>query len=130
MVEIRSNFLFSRGRSKKMTETRPWGFYQVLYKDNTCQIKRIQVEVGHQTSLQSHQHRSEHWIVQEGVATVTLEKDIKILHPNETCFIPETYKHRLSNKGDVPLVIIEVQTGTYFGEDDIERFEDDYERTP
>ena len=111
-----------------MKMLRPWGFYEVLYKDGTCQIKRIQVNPGHQTSLQSHQYRSEHWIVHQGTATVTLEDDVKTLKVTETCFISATKKHRLSNEGTAPLIIIEIQTGTYFGEDDITRFEDDYDR--
>jgi mannose-1-phosphate guanylyltransferase/mannose-1-phosphate guanylyltransferase/mannose-6-phosphate isomerase len=111
-----------------MKSLRPWGFYEVLYKDETCQIKRIQVNPGHQTSLQSHQYRSEHWIVQQGRAKVTLEGDVTVLNLQEVCFVPATKKHRLSNKETVPLVIIEIQTGTYFGEDDIIRFQDDYDR--
>ena len=111
-----------------MIQQRPWGTYEILNTDTQCQIKRIVVNPGQQTSLQSHAKRSEHWIVLEGVATVTLGSQEHSLNKNATIFIPVGEKHRLSNKGTTPLTIIEVQTGSYFGEDDIVRYADDYGR--
>lgn len=111
-----------------LIEKRPWGEYEVLYRDETIQVKRIKVHPHHQTSLQSHQYRSEHWIILQGTATVTIDDNHQSLHENEACFIPAGTIHRLSNQGEEPLVIMEVQTGTYFGEDDILRFQDDYGR--
>ncbi|UYP69916.1 phosphomannose isomerase type II C-terminal cupin domain (plasmid) [Thalassobacter stenotrophicus] len=92
------------------------------------QVKRIHVNPGAQLSLQSHEHRSEHWIVVEGVAEVTIGGTIKQVPANESVFIPLGVKHRMANKTDAPMVLIEVQTGTYFGEDDIVRYEDIYAR--
>lgn len=111
-----------------MTKHRPWGTYEILSKGPQFQIKKITVNPGQQTSLQSHDKRSEHWIVLEGTATVTLGTQEQILEANETVFISVGQKHRLSNRHDTPLTLIEVQTGTYFGEDDIIRYEDDYGR--
>ena len=111
-----------------MKEIRPWGAYTIVGTDPLFQIKKITVNPGHQTSLQSHEKRSEHWIVVSGVATVTLAHQTITLKEQETIFIKAKEKHRLSNEGVAPLVLIEVQTGTYFGEDDITRFEDDYGR--
>ena len=113
---------------------RPWGVYYVLEDHNHFKVKKIVVNQGFRLSLQSHKHRSEHWVVVSGTASVEvhkgeIEKDWKFeLMPNESCYIPATKKHRLANNGKVPLVIIEVQVGEYTGEDDIERYEDDYSR--
>ncbi len=113
---------------------RPWGLYYVLEDKPNFKVKKIVVNSGSRLSLQSHKHRSEHWVVVSGTATVEVrknevEKDWMFdLMPNESCYIPATKMHRLANFGKVPLVIIEVQVGEYTGEDDIERFEDDYSR--
>ena len=88
----------------------------------------ITVKPGHKLSLQKHNHRSEHWIVVSGTAKVKIEKEEFTLYENESSYIPLGSKHRLSNPGKIPLTIIEVQSGSYLGEDDIERFEDNYGR--
>jgi len=107
---------------------RPWGQYFVLVDEPNYKVKKIVVNPDQRLSLQSHKHRSEHWIVVSGVATVQIADDIFDLLPNESCYIKAGNKHRLSNKGKIPLIIVEVQCGEYTGEDDIERFEDDYSR--
>jgi mannose-1-phosphate guanylyltransferase len=113
---------------------RPWGLYYVLEDKPNFKVKKIVVNSGCRLSLQSHKHRSEHWVIVSGTATVEvrkneIEKDwIFDLMPNESCYIQATKMHRLANYGKVPLVVIEVQVGEYTGEDDIERFEDDYSR--
>jgi mannose-1-phosphate guanylyltransferase/mannose-6-phosphate isomerase len=111
-----------------MKESRPWGTYEVLATDPIFKIKRITVHPGHQTSLQSHQYRSEHWVILEGTATVTHENRLLTLGAQSSIFIKAGEKHRLSNQGNTPLTLIEIQTGTYFGEEDIIRFKDDYGR--
>jgi mannose-1-phosphate guanylyltransferase len=113
---------------------RPWGVYYVLEDKPTFKVKKIIVNPDNRLSLQSHKHRSEHWIVVSGRATIeiqngSVEDEWKFeLPPNESCFIPMKTKHRLANYGLIPLVLVEVQVGEYTGEDDIERFEDDYSR--
>jgi len=107
---------------------RPWGSYQVLDEKSSYKIKRIEVSPGERLSLQMHHHRSEHWIVVSGTALVTCETNLKVINVNESTFIPIGHKHRLENPGKIPLVIIEVQSGEYLGEDDIVRFDDDYDR--
>ena len=92
------------------------------------QIKKIEVNPGASLSLQKHFHRSEHWVVVEGNAKVQVENEIKILSKNESIYIPLGSKHRLSNPDKKPLIIIEIQSGNYLGEDDIIRFKDDYGR--
>ena len=91
-------------------------------------VKRITVNPGASLSLQKHKFRTEHWVIVSGTAKVELEGDKKILNENESTFIPLGHKHRLSNPGKKPLILIEVQSGSYLGEDDIERFEDSYGR--
>lgn len=108
---------------------RPWGHYETLSLGNRFQVKSIVVKPGGQLSLQSHMHRSEHWIVVEGTGSVVVGDEEKLLAENESVYIPLGEIHRLSNQGKVPLQLIEVQTGTYLGEDDIIRYEDIYERT-
>jgi mannose-1-phosphate guanylyltransferase/mannose-6-phosphate isomerase len=93
------------------------------------QVKRIVVKPNGRLSLQLHHHRSEHWVVVRGTARVTLGEEIKIIHENESVYIPIGTKHRLENPGKIDLELIEVQTGSYLGEDDIVRIEDDYRRT-
>lgn len=108
---------------------RPWGAYQSLDISERHQVKRITVKPGGRLSLQKHKFRSEHWIVVRGVARVTIDDAIKTVNENESVYIPLGAVHRLENPGDVLLELIEVQTGTYFGEDDIIRLEDDYRRS-
>jgi mannose-6-phosphate isomerase-like protein (cupin superfamily) len=107
---------------------RPWGFYDSIETGDGFQVKKLQVSPGAKLSLQKHQHRSEHWIVISGEATVTCGKNTFKLTKNESTFIPKGELHRLENKGKKPLKIIEIQTGSYLGEDDITRLEDDYKR--
>ena len=107
---------------------RPWGFYESIVEEPRWQVKVINVKPGEKLSLQMHHHRSEHWIVVSGTAKVEIDNKGIILHENQSCYIPLGSKHRLSNPGKIPLKLIEVQSGSYLGEDDIERFEDNYGR--
>jgi mannose-1-phosphate guanylyltransferase/mannose-6-phosphate isomerase len=108
---------------------RPWGFYQTVHDGDRLQVKRITVNAGAALSLQRHHHRAEHWVVVNGVAEVTKDDETLILHENESVYLPPLCIHRLANPGKVPLNLIEVQSGSYLGEDDIERFEGIYERS-
>jgi len=108
---------------------RPWGSYQSVDMGERHQVKRIIVKPGERLSLQKHHHRSEHWIVVRGAARVTVNEDIKTVHENESIYIPIGAVHRLENPGKILLELIEVQTGSYLGEDDIIRIEDDYRRS-
>ncbi len=108
---------------------RPWGSYQSLDIGDRHQVKRIIVKSGGRLSLQKHHHRSEHWIVVRGAALVTVNDMQKMVHENESIYIPLGATHRMENPGKIPLELIEVQTGSYFGEDDIIRIEDDYKRS-
>ncbi len=108
---------------------RPWGSYQSVDNGDRHQVKRIIVKPGGRLSLQKHHHRSEHWIVVRGTAQVTVNELVKTVHENESIYIPIGAVHRLENPGKIQLELIEVQTGSYFGEDDIIRIEDDYRRT-
>lgn len=108
---------------------RPWGAYQSLDQGDRYQVKRIVVKPGKRLSLQLHHHRAEHWVVVRGTARVTVGDDIKVVHENQSTYIPIGAKHRLENIGKIDLELIEVQTGSYLGEDDIERFDDDYHRS-
>lgn len=110
------------------TAYRPWGYYTVLEESANFKIKRIVVNPGAKLSMQMHKHRSEHWVVVSGVATITNGEVEFTLNENQSTYIPKTHKHRLENKSDKPLSIIEVQCGDYVGEDDIIRFEDNYGR--
>ncbi|WP_112322081.1 mannose-1-phosphate guanylyltransferase/mannose-6-phosphate isomerase [Oceanibium sediminis] len=107
---------------------RPWGWYESLVVGDRFQVKRIVVDPGATLSLQSHVHRSEHWIVVQGTAKVTIDDDVRLVGENQSAYIPLGAVHRMENPGKVPLVLIEVQTGTYLGEDDITRYEDKYQR--
>jgi len=107
---------------------RPWGSYQSVDMGDRHQVKRIIVKPGGRLSLQKHHHRSEHWIVVRGAARVTVNEDVKTVHENESIYIPIGAVHRLENPGKIALELIEVQTGSYLGEDDIIRIEDDYRR--
>jgi mannose-1-phosphate guanylyltransferase / mannose-6-phosphate isomerase len=108
---------------------RPWGSYQSLHTGDRHQVKRIVVKSGERLSLQKHHHRSEHWVVVRGAARVTVNELVKTVHENESIYIPMGATHRLENPGKILLELIEVQTGSYLGEDDIIRIEDDYQRS-
>lgn len=107
---------------------RPWGQYKVLIDDENHKVKKITVYPGASLSLQSHEHRSEHWVVVKGTAQVVNGENLLVLHENESTYVASGKKHRLSNPGDKNLEIIEVQTGDYLGEDDIKRYDDIYGR--
>tara|TARA_A100001035_G_scaffold279917_2_gene283005 strand:+ start:497 stop:1933 length:1437 start_codon:yes stop_codon:yes gene_type:complete len=107
---------------------RPWGHYLSLIEENRWQVKLILVKPGEKLSLQMHHHRSEHWIVVSGTAKVEVSGKVEVLSDNQSVYIPLGSKHRLSNPGKIPLTLIEVQSGSYVGEDDIVRFEDFYGR--
>jgi mannose-1-phosphate guanylyltransferase/mannose-6-phosphate isomerase len=108
---------------------RPWGSYESIDTGERFQVKRIVVNPGAKLSLQMHHHRAEHWVVVSGTARVVCGEKEFLLQENESTFIPLGTRHRLENPGKVPLHLIEVQSGTYLGEDDIVRFEDTYGRT-
>jgi mannose-1-phosphate guanylyltransferase len=110
------------------TVHRPWGTFETLIDENGYKIKRIIVKPGKRLSLQKHFHRSEHWIVVSGTATVTVGNEKKLVRPNESTYINMGEIHRLENEGKIPVVLIEAQVGEYTGEDDIVRLEDDYNR--
>lgn len=110
------------------TAHRPWGTYTVLEEGPNFKIKRIVVKPGAKLSMQMHKHRSEHWVVVSGVATITNNEIEFTLNENQSTYISKTHRHRLENKGTEPLAIIEVQCGDYVGEDDIVRFDDKYGR--
>ena len=107
---------------------RPWGWYQTLNRGDGYQVKCIMVKPGGQLSLQSHQHRAEHWVVVKGTLEVTKGDGVERLSENQSTYIPIGEKHRLANPGTTPAFLIEVQSGAYLGEDDIVRFEDVYRR--
>ncbi len=109
-------------------EERPWGRYQVLEEGETYKVKRIEVDPGKRLSLQSHNKRSEYWVVVKGPAGIVLDDKDFLLDEGKMVHIPIGVKHRLYNKNDYTIKVIEVQYGTYFGEDDIIRYEDDYKR--
>lgn len=108
---------------------RPWGSYESLIEGDRFQVKRITVNPGHRLSLQMHHHRAEHWIVVHGTAEVTCDERVFLLREDESTYIPLGHRHRLANPGRIPLELIEVQSGSYLGEDDIRRFEDSYGRS-
>ncbi|MBU6140623.1 MAG: mannose-1-phosphate guanylyltransferase/mannose-6-phosphate isomerase [Proteobacteria bacterium] len=127
--------IFEMLKSKKREECfshtkvlRPWGSFEVMDDSDRFKVKRITVKTGASLSLQMHNHRAEHWIVVKGTAHVTCDKDEFILTEDKSTYIPIGKKHRLENKGKIPLELIEVQTGEYLGEDDIVRFSDIYGR--
>ena len=107
---------------------RPWGWFDNIDSGDNFKVKRIRVNPGAKLSLQKHSFRAEHWIVVKGIAEVTCDGENFLLRENESTYIPLGGIHRLANPGSKPLEIIEVQSGTYFGEDDIIRYEDDYHR--
>ena len=107
---------------------RPWGYYDAIDRGDRFQVKRIVVHPGGTLSLQKHHHRAEHWVVVRGTAEVTIGETVKSVHENESIYIPIGTVHRLANQGKIPLELIEVQTGSYLGEDDIVRLDDVYKR--
>jgi mannose-1-phosphate guanylyltransferase/mannose-6-phosphate isomerase len=107
---------------------RPWGWYDSVDEGERFKVKRIQVKPGASLSLQMHHHRAEHWIVVKGIAEITNGDQVISLEENQSTYIPCGQTHRLANPGQTPLEIIEVQSGSYLGEDDIVRFEDTYGR--
>ena len=109
-------------------EERPWGSFENLLDEDYCKVKRIIVKPGHKLSYQYHYRRSEAWVVVQGVAIVTLDDKEWLFVERDIVDIPAGMKHRVQNKGTEDLIFIETQTGTYFGEDDIVRIEDDYGR--
>jgi mannose-1-phosphate guanylyltransferase/mannose-6-phosphate isomerase len=110
------------------TVHRPWGSYRSLSLHDRHQVKEIPVRPGAQLSLQLHHHRSEHWVVVSGTALVTIGGEEKVVHETESVYVSAGTPHRLANPGKIPLRLIEVQTGSYLGEDDIVRIEDQYGR--
>ncbi|MBC2835132.1 mannose-1-phosphate guanylyltransferase/mannose-6-phosphate isomerase [Paragemmobacter straminiformis] len=110
------------------TDHRPWGWFETLALSDRFQVKRIVVKPGATLSLQSHMHRAEHWIVVSGTAQVTIGEEVRLVSENQSVYVPLGCKHRLGNPGKLPMVLIEVQTGAYLGEDDIIRYEDVYSR--
>ena len=109
---------------------RPWGYFETLSVGGRFQVKLLHVKPGGKLSMQMHHHRSEHWVVVRGTARVTVGDSAKLVQENESVYITATHWHRLENPGKVPLEIIEVQLGTYLGEDDIIRADDVYNRAP
>jgi len=123
--------LHTEGRDEHLTHTRvyrPWGWYETMETSTHYQVKQLTVKPGGVLSLQSHKRRSEHWVVVAGVAHVLRDEDEIVLHANQSTYIPPEMKHRLENRGEETLYIIEVQSGSYLGEDDIQRYEDIYGR--
>jgi mannose-1-phosphate guanylyltransferase/mannose-6-phosphate isomerase len=108
---------------------RPWGFYESLIQGDRFQVKRIVVTPGHRVSLQKHFHRAEHWVVVHGSALVTRDEETLLIRENESIYLPLGCVHRLENPGRIPLTLIEVQSGSYLGEDDIVRLGDNYGRS-
>ncbi len=109
-------------------EVRPWGYYEVLLDASDCKVKRITVKPNQRLSYQRHTKREEYWTVIQGQAVVTLDNETITLKPGGQIHIPLEHNHRVQNSSHEPLVFIEIQRGTYFGEDDIIRIEDDYNR--
>ena len=111
------------------TENRPWGKFEILLDDAQYKVKTLTVHPHQRLSLQSHKHRNENWVVAAGQAYVEIDDEFLILDKGQHVYIPVGAKHRLENKGDTNLIVIETQTGDYFGEDDIVRYADDFQRT-
>ena len=125
------SFMNEKGLSESQNHKlvyRPWGSFLSIEEGKNWQIKKIEVKPGASLSLQMHFHRSEHWVVVDGTAKVEIGNNEKIIGPNESVYIPLGTKHRLSNPTKFPLILIEIQSGSYLGEDDIKRFEDKYGR--
>jgi mannose-1-phosphate guanylyltransferase/mannose-6-phosphate isomerase len=130
-VKAAVEHLEKSGRSEHLSHLRvyrPWGWYQGIDAGAHFQVKRLMLKPGAKLSLQLHRKRAEHWVVVSGQARVTRDKDVFELFPNQSTYIPPETRHRLENPGAEPLYVVEVQSGGYLGEDDIERFDDDYGR--
>lgn len=110
------------------TVERPWGRYTVMDAGPGYQVKQIVVDPGKRLSLQWHQHRAEHWVVVQGTARITIGQETRLVKANESVFVPLKTPHRLENPGTEPVRIIEIQTGSYLGEDDVVRLADDFWR--
>ena len=128
MGQVGAQVAMQRPSNPLTGEERPWARFTILEAGDGYQVKRLEVTPGHRLSLQFHHHRSEHWIVTSGTARVTIGAETRLLHAQESSFVPRGARHRIENPGPMPLVIIEVQHGAYLGEDDIVRIEDDYAR--
>ena len=131
--DVRQAVTALKGKGRKQAEAfprdhRPWGWFETLAMADRFQVKRIVVKPGAALSLQSHVHRSEHWIVVSGTARVTVDETVTLVTENQSIYVPLGAVHRMENPGKVPMVLIEVQTGSYLGEDDIIRYEDIYAR--
>ncbi len=131
--EVRQAVTALKKKGRKQAESfprdhRPWGWFETLALADRFQVKRIVVKPGAALSLQSHVHRSEHWIVVSGTARVTVDETVTLVTENQSIYVPLGAVHRMENPGKVPMVLIEVQTGSYLGEDDIIRYEDVYAR--
>ncbi|MCA0206539.1 MAG: mannose-1-phosphate guanylyltransferase/mannose-6-phosphate isomerase [Proteobacteria bacterium] len=131
--EVKKAVAALKAKSARQAESfpvdhRPWGWFESLVIGDRFQVKRIHVHPGAALSLQSHHHRAEHWIVVSGTAEITIGDEVKLVSENQSVYIPLGEKHRMKNPGKVPMVLIEVQTGSYLGEDDIIRYEDVYAR--
>ena len=109
-------------------EKRPWGWFEILHEESDLKIKRIMVEPGKRLSLQSHEKRSENWTIIKGRAIVTLDDREHSLSINQMIFIPRQARHRIENSGSSEMIFVEIQTGTYLGEDDLVRYQDDFNR--
>ena len=131
-VKLVVSELTRRGITQAQQSTkdhRPWGWFESLALGDRFQVKRIHVNPGAALSLQSHHHRSEHWIVVEGTARVTVDSDVRLVTEGQSIYIPLGATHRMENPGKLPMTLVEVQTGAYLGEDDIVRYEDVYSRS-
>jgi mannose-1-phosphate guanylyltransferase/mannose-6-phosphate isomerase len=131
--EVKAAVAALKARGAKQAETfprdhRPWGWFETLALGERFQVKRIVVHPGRSLSLQSHMHRAEHWIVVKGTARITVDGDVRLVTENQSVYIPLGSRHRMENPGKLDMVLIEVQTGAYLGEDDIVRYEDVYAR--
>lgn len=115
-------------KAAKARENRPWGWFEILYEEPGLKVKRIMVAPGKRLSLQSHEQRAENWVVLRGRARFTLDDATVDLAPQQSVFIPKRSRHRIENPGAEELVFVEVQTGSYLGEDDIVRYQDDFDR--
>jgi len=113
---------------QKYKEERPWGSFEILHEESEMKVKRIIVKPGKRLSLQSHNQRAENWVIIQGNAVVTLDENEIPLTANQWVYIPTKAKHRISNPGMEDVVFVEVQTGKYLGEDDIIRYQDDFNR--
>lgn len=109
-------------------EERPWGNFEILLDGKACKVKKITVNPGERISLQSHSKRNEHWTVTEGVMRITVDDKVADYTVDDHIYIPKNCKHRIENTTKEPVALIEIQTGEYFGEDDIIRYADDYNR--